>query len=175
MLARADIPGAHPAGHRLLGDPAVGNLGAVDDRVADHDRRGMDAVEHRVEIVALVPIRPGNADHGVDHAAAVRPEVGARLPGSGVDADEVAVAGAPEDSLIVLAVGPVRDTALAPRAGHRRRPFLVALRVEHPAGLACRGVDGDSLRQRRVEVEDAADHERRRLEPGGVGRVADPV
>ena len=175
MFARPDVPGAYPPRHRLFGDPLVGNHEAVDHLVTNHDRRGVDAVQHRVEMVALTPICQGDADRRVNHAAAVQSKVGARPPGLRINIDDVAVAGVPEDPLVILTIGPVRHAALAPRAAPRRRPFLVALRVEHPDGLAGDGVNGDPLRQRGVEVEDAADHERRRLECGGVGRSIDPV
>ena len=175
VLAGPDVPGPHPARDRLLGDAPVGDVRAVDHLVADDDRRRVDAVEQRVQVVALAPRGPREADHRVDHAAAVGPEVGARPPGRRVRADDVAVAGAPEDAFVPLAVGPVGDAPLAPCPGHRRRPLFVALGVEDPERLARLRVDGDALRQRRVEVEDSADHQRRGLEAGRTRQVALPV
>ena len=59
---------------------------------------------------------------------------------------------------------PVGDSALVPHHAHRRGARLVALRVVDPEGAAGGAVDGGPLRDRRVEVERAADHERRGLE-----------
>ena len=174
VLAGADVPGADPARHRLLGDAAVGDVRAVDDPVAHHDGRRVDAEEHRVQVVALFAVGPRQPDHGVDPAAPAA-EVGARPPGLRVDADEVAVAGAPEDALVSLAVGPVGHAPLRPRVAHGRGALLVALRVVDPEGFAGRRVDGDALRERGVEVEHAAHHQRRRLQPAQDRPVAGPV
>ena len=174
VLAGPDVPGPDPARDRLLGDAAVGDVRAVDDAVAHHDGRRVDAEEHRVQVVALVTARPRQPHHRVDPAAAV-PEVGARPARLRVDADQVAVAGAPEDALVSLAVGPVGDAPLRPRVAHGRGALFVALRVVDPEGLAGRRVDGDALRERGVEVEHAADHQRRRLQPARERPVAGPV
>ena len=63
-----------------------------------------------------------------------------------------------------LAVGPVGDAPLRPGVAHRRRAFLVTLRVVDPQRLTGRRVDRHPLRQRGVEVEDPAHHQRRRLQ-----------
>ena len=174
VLAGADVPGADPAGDRLLRDAAVGDVRAVDDPVAHHDGRRVDAEEQGVQIVALFAGRPRQPGHGVDPAAAVS-EAGARPARLRVDADQVAVARAPEDALVAGPVGPPGDAALRPRVAHGRGALLVALRVEDPQGLAGRGIDGDALRERRVEVEHPADHQRRGLQPGRERPVAGPV
>ena len=147
---------------------------AVDDPVAHHDGRRVDAEEQGVQVVALVAVGPRQPDHRVDPAAPAA-EVGARPAGLRVDADQVAVAGAPEDALVAGPVGPVGDAPLRPRVAHGWGALLVALGVVDPEGLAGRRVDGDALRERGVEVEHAAHHQRRRLQPGQDGPVAGPV
>ena len=175
VLAGPHVPCAHPARHGLLRDPAVGDLGTVNDLVADDDRRRVDAVEQRVQVVAVLAVRPRQPDHRVHHAAAIGAEIGARAAALRLHADDVAVAGPPEDPLVRAAVGPVGDAALAERPRHRSRPLLVALRIEDPQRLAGRCVDRHPLRQRRVEVEDPADHQRRGLEAGRARPVTGPV
>ena len=175
MRAGLDVPGPHPARHRLLGNTAVGDLRAMDHAVADHDRRRVYAVEHRIQVVAVLADRPWQPDHRVDHAAAVGTEIGTRTAGLRLDAHEVAVSRAPEDALVVVAVRPVGDPPLPERPAHRGGALFVALGVEHPEGLAGRRVDRDALRERRIEIEHAADHERCGLHPAGTGRVPTTV
>ena len=175
VLAGADVPGAHPARHRLLGDAPVGDVRAVDHLVSHDDRRRVDPEQHRVEVVAFLAVGPRQPDHRVDPPAPLGAEVGARPPGLRVDADQVAVPRAPEDALVPFAVGPVRDPPLRPGVAHRRAPLLVALRVVDPQRLAGGRVDRHALRQRRVEVEHPAHHQRRRLQARQEWPVSGPV
>ena len=173
MLAGPHVPRPHPTRHGFLGDAPVGDLRAVDQLVADDYRRRVDRVQQGVQVVTLRTVGARQADHGVDHAALA--EVVARLARLRRDAYEVAVAGAPVDAFVAVTVGPVRDAALAPRTAHGRRALFVALRVEHPERPAGGRIDRHALRQRRVEVEHAADHQRSRLKAGGAGPVARAV
>ncbi len=161
-VAGAGVDALHPARRRLPADDEVGDDGRGDDDVAQDHRRRLDLQQVAPLVVHLAPVGAGDA-LGQVHAAA-RAEPGHGLPGLRVDGVQPALAGAPEDALVAaLLVGPVRD---APRAVAVRRPALqVHLRVVHPAGLAGAGVEGRHLVQRRRQVQGAADHERRRLEP----------
>ena len=170
-----DVPGPHPARHRFLRDPPVGDLRAVDHAVAHDDRRRVDAVEHRIEVVALLTVGPRETDHRIDLPAAVGTEVRAGFSGAGVDADQIAGAGAPENALVSLSVGPVGHPPLAEGAAHRGGPLLVALRIEDPQGLAGGRIDSHPLRERGVEIEHAPDHQRGRLHAAGARQMPPPV
>ena len=173
-FARARVPAAHPARDGFLRDPAVGDRGAGDDHVADHDRRRLHGVEQGVQVVPLAAVGARQALHQVDTAAVA--EVLVRAAGTGVDREQVAVAGAPVDAAVgfvaVLAVRPVGDAALVPDHGHRRRALLVALRVVGPDRPAAAGVDRGPDRDRRVQEEQALLHQRRRLQVADEGGAA---
>ena len=94
------------------------------------------------------------------------------MSGLGVYADKISVSGSPEDAFVVSAVGPIRHSALRPRCAHRGGALFVAFGIEDPQGLPGDCVDGDALRERRVEVQHVVDHERRGLEARPVGRLA---
>ena len=132
---------AHPARRGLLDEVERGDRHRCDDRIADHERRGLDGVEHRVEPVPLITGRARDILHEVDPAVVA--EIETRLPALGIDADEVAVPGAPVDPFVAPSgtIRPVRDTALIPARAHRRRALLVALGVVDPQRLARPGVD----------------------------------
>ena len=175
VLAGPHVPGAHPARDRFLRDAAVCHLRPVDYAVTDDDRRRVDPEQQGVQVVALLAVRPRQPDHRVHHAAAVGAEVRARPAALGVGADEVAIARAPEDPLVPGPIGPVGDAPLRPGIAHRRRPLLVGLRIEDPQRLAGSSVDRDALRERRVDVENAVHHQRRRLQARQERPVAGPV
>ena len=173
-LARARVPAAHPARDGLLRDPPVGDRGAGDDHVPDHDRRRLHRVEQGVQVVPLAAVGARQALHQID-AAAVS-EVLVRAAGTGVDREQVAVARAPVDAAVgvvaFLAVGPVGDAALVPHHGHRRGAFLVALRVVGPDRVSGTRVDRGSDRDRRVQEEQTLLHQRRRLQVADEGGAA---
>ncbi len=81
-----------------------------------------------------------------------------RLAGLRVQADQVAVAGADEDALVVP-VGPVGNAAMH-EAVVGRRSVLPRLRVVDPPGLACCSVDGSDLGHRGADIQHAVDHQR---------------
>ena len=152
---------ADPAGNLFLLVTSDGDRRRRDDDVADDHAAATARIGQRVQVVAS----PRSA-RGRPSIRSTRPfvaEVRARMAGLRVDGDQVAVAGAPEDAL-VLAVGPVGDAALVPA---QRSSSSCRLR----SSSGCRStrarrsrVDRCAHRRRRVEVEHAADHQRRRLE-----------
>ena len=175
VLAGSNIPRAYPPRYRFLRDSPIGNLRAVDHPVADDDRRRMNPVEQRVQVIAILAYRAGQPDHRIDHTAAIRAEIRTGLPSLRLHTHQIAVSSTPKDALIVLTVGPIRNSPLNEGSAHRRGALFVALGIKYPQGLAGRRVDGDPLRERGVEIHDTADHERRHPHTTGPRQVPRPV
>src|SRR5439155_15062137 len=89
--------------------------------------------------------------------AALLTKGGDRLARLRVQTDQVAVAGAKKDALIVT-ICPVGDAPMH-EAVVGRSSVLPCLRVVYPPGLAFRGVDGRDLGERGTDIQDAADHQ----------------
>ena len=159
LLPGAHVEAAHVAGRVELVAGAVEDDRADDDDVADDDG-------NRHQLVVAPPDGPAQPLGGVD--GPVGAEVGDGPPRPRVEGPQVGVAGRQEDAR----VAPVRPVGHPPRvvAGVGGSLALPAAGVEHPQGLARRGVDGRRLRQRRLDVEHAVGEHRRRLEGGGQGR-----
>ena len=176
VAAGADVVGAHPARRRFLRERAVVDARADDDGVADHNRWRLRPDRQQVQQIELAAGRARQPVHQVD--ASPGAELIGRQTGPGVDRDQKAVAGAPEDPRRILVL-PIRHTAVAP--GERwGRPRLVCPRVVHPQRLAGAGVDGGRPIQRRAQIQHLIDHQRsshQRTERGPAQRplVAVPV
>ena len=148
-----------PAGRRLPADDEVRDDRRRDDHVAGDDRRRGDPHQVAALVVGRAALGPRHALHQVDPAVVA--EVAHRLPGAGVDRDQVRLARAPEDAGVV-AVAPPGEAARP--VGVRRVAGQVGLRVVHPEGLAGAGVDRRRLVEGRGQVEHPVDHQRRRLQ-----------
>jgi hypothetical protein len=74
--------------------------GALDDDVLGHDRRAVpgDFAVDGIEILIGVLLQ-------IDHAAVA--EVGKRMPGARIEADELIADGHVEDALVASTIGPV--------------------------------------------------------------------
>ena len=155
-LAGAGVEPAHvaldvgPRGRR----PARPVGGPDEDRVAGHDGRGVQPdLGRRLEVLVDVLLQVHDA---------VVPEALLLVPGAGVEGHEL-VAGGHVEHHPVAAVVPVREPAARQPA---RRGFAALALVDpvHPQQFAGRRVEGDDRAARpRGDVQDAVDHQRRRL------------
>ncbi len=123
----------------------------------------MHGVQQCVDVIALAAFGARDGPHQIDFA--VFAEIFAGTAGLRVHADQIPVARAPVNTLVIrLAVSPVGHAALIPHSGHRRRAIFIALRIVDPQRLARFRVEGHPDRKGRVQEEAAAHHKRRRLE-----------
>ena len=144
---------------------AVGHVDAsvVVDRGSD-DHHIVDDSRRRRHVVLTLAIS-GDARQ-IDVTAAS--EVGARRSGPRIERDEPRVerrfVNAPAARLVRAASGiePCRDAAIDQTVAVARR--LVDLRIVGPSLLACFRIERDDAIERRAEVQDLVDDDRRRLE-----------
>ena len=130
LLAGANVEASHIAGRHLRRKGNVIDLRTHDDDIAANDGRGGDAVQMAID-TATKPLRqvdtPFVAEGGND------------LARRGVQADQVAVAGA-EQNASILSFRPVGDAAMY-EAVIGRCSVLPCLWVVYPKGLARCSVD----------------------------------
>ena len=165
QLTAARIEGAHLAARRRDAR-VVGDGGARDDEVADHERGRRDLVGRKLEW------RLAQSHAQVDHA--FRSEVGAGAARRAVDREQARVDRRDEDpptagrACSSLFVKPGTDAAVCKVAVVGIAPRL---RVEAPALAAGGRIERDQFAERRGEVERAVHHDRRRLEAGMLARL----
>ena len=156
MLAGARVVAADMAGRHLRA------AGTVRDDRAQHDDVGADDRRRRVGVLAFVDLA-AQADGGVHHAAVAEGRV--RLAGQAVQRDQAPVVRCVDQALDGFAVdlpAPVLQPSLL-ETGVRRTAGVVAPWVVDPERLARARVDRRNLAERRGDVEDAVDVERRAL------------
>ena len=154
-LSGAHVVGEDEAGRPLLGDGEVRVVGSDDDRVADDERRRRPRADRQPE--GLPAGRARQIGDEVDPP--VVSELRNRYSGPGVDGDQVAGAGAPDDAGVAVAF-PVGRPSMA--SAGRKRGVFVGARVVNPEHLAGAPVDRRRLLDVRGQVQHAVDRERGR-------------
>ena len=174
-LSGTDVEGTHFAARRR--DAAVvGDRGAGDDEIADHERGRSDFVCGELEW------RVAQSLSQVNHSQ--RAEIAAGASRCAIDGEQARVDSREEDPAPArrarrrLPVEPGADAAIGKIAVIRIAPRF---RIEAPALGTGRGVERDQLPERCREIEHAVHHDRRRFEAGiawcldrGVSRAESP-
>src|SRR5262245_3293490 len=156
LLARADIEAPQVAGRHFLYHGEVQYGGAHNHNIAANDGRRGNAV--------MAPIYGATQPPGQVNAP-IMAEGGNGLACLRIQADQIAVACAEKDSLIVP-ISPVRDAPMY-KTMIRRRGAFPRLRVVDPPCLSGRCVKSSDLRKRSADIQGPADHHRGRFpDPG---------